>query len=355
MTGVDVTLKTASGSSQKADITFASGTDDEFVHHYEVTVSEKGGAVLKTLKILSDFYRHPKTADMKTSWTLTDVSLMINKTYIVSVKAIDSWGAESTPVTKEFETAKGTVSGALPAAYVDIDFTATKTAVDSKNNVTIELKEGAAVEQSEVKVGTNIATLPALLITQKNQRAVCTFKNLTTPAAFKEWDEKRFTVEAFYVMGQKNGVQGVVCGTEYGGWGVAENAGKPYFITGSGTSTHSWNTSASAAAPSSTTELVHVVAVYDYASKMNIIYINGQLAQTTTIKDTFFPGTNDAFNKFCLGADYMAQTRVTATTPVDYPSSDMTMVDAKIYASALNSEQVLTAYNNAVESIKPAQ
>lgn len=83
-----------------ASVTFAAGKDDEFVHHYIVTLS-KAGNVVATKKILADFYLHPNTSEMKSSWTYGFGALESGQ-YTVSVVAVDSWDAESAPVTATF-------------------------------------------------------------------------------------------------------------------------------------------------------------------------------------------------------------------------------------------------------------
>lgn len=87
--------------SETASVTFAAGKDDEFVHHYVVTLS-KAGNVVATKKILADFYLHPKTSEMKSSWTVDFGTLSESGQYTVSVVAVDSWDAESAPVTATF-------------------------------------------------------------------------------------------------------------------------------------------------------------------------------------------------------------------------------------------------------------
>ena len=97
-------------------VEFASGVDDEFVHHYVVSLSENG-KVISTKKILADFYRHPDPSEMKPSWSvsfsledlpesftvLDSIGLPVLKpgTYTVSLTAVDSWDAESESLTKE--------------------------------------------------------------------------------------------------------------------------------------------------------------------------------------------------------------------------------------------------------------
>ncbi|MBS6446503.1 MAG: metallophosphoesterase [Clostridiales bacterium] len=352
---LDVTLGATSGSAQAVSVSFAAGTDDEFVHHYQLVVSEKSGNVLSTYNILSDFYRHANTADMQTTWEKELSSLPKGGTYVVTLTAYDSWGAASNTLTKEFKTASNNPEDSkLPDAYVDFDFK-DGTVIDTKGNVTIENK-GATVGTAAVTAGTKSATVNALRVNNSGEYVLCTFNKLDTSDAVKEWAENGFSVEVFYVMGKKGGYQGVICGTEQanstklrGGWGIAENAGKPYFITASSKNAYdSANTTAAAA--SSTTELVHVVAVYDYAAGKQYLYINGICVNSDgqALSGEFAPAGAEAFNKFCLGADYKEIAKATSTSAVDFPTSDMTMVDAKIYSGALNAEQVTTAYGEAL-------
>lgn len=87
--------------AEAASVTFAAGKDDEFVHHYVVTLS-KAGNVVATKKILADFYLHPKTSEMKSSWTVDFGTLSESGQYTVTVVAVDSWDAESAPVSATF-------------------------------------------------------------------------------------------------------------------------------------------------------------------------------------------------------------------------------------------------------------
>lgn len=87
--------------AETASVTFAAGKDDEFVHHYIVTLS-KAGTVVATKKILADFYLHPKTSEMKSSWTVDFGTLSESGQYTVTVVAVDSWDAESAPVSATF-------------------------------------------------------------------------------------------------------------------------------------------------------------------------------------------------------------------------------------------------------------
>lgn len=87
--------------SETASVTFAAGKDDEFVHHYVVTLS-KAGKTVATKKILADFYLHPKASEMKSSWIVDFGTLSESGQYTVTVVAVDSWDAESAPVSATF-------------------------------------------------------------------------------------------------------------------------------------------------------------------------------------------------------------------------------------------------------------
>ena len=97
-------------------VNFSAGEDDEFVHHYVVSLAEDGKEI-SSKKILADFYRHPDPSEMKQSWsvsfTLDDlpeafteldpIGLPVLKpgTYTVSLTAVDSWDAKSEELTTE--------------------------------------------------------------------------------------------------------------------------------------------------------------------------------------------------------------------------------------------------------------
>ena len=92
-----------------AKATWAAGTDDEFVHHYVLTV-KKSGITVVTKKILADFYKHAKTLDMRTEWTRS-LGVFDDGVYEVSLVAYDSWDAASKPLTKRFQV--GSISNSF--------------------------------------------------------------------------------------------------------------------------------------------------------------------------------------------------------------------------------------------------
>ncbi|MBR0300301.1 MAG: metallophosphoesterase [Bacteroidales bacterium] len=93
-------------------VTFAAGTDDEFVHHYELSLAKNGSTVL-TKKILADFYRVPQPSLMKDSYTVSLGSLSEGD-YTATLVAYDSWDAASSPLVKEFTISSTNIADVTP-------------------------------------------------------------------------------------------------------------------------------------------------------------------------------------------------------------------------------------------------
>ncbi len=342
----------STATNKRVTIKFAAANDDEFAHHYAMTVVRKSdGRVLKDIKILADFYRHADSANMKKEYSYVLGSLKVDTECEVTLTAYDSWGAVSNTLVYTFVVGEegGEVGSeekpeATPAeVYVDFDFAGGKV-VDTKGHVSIQ--NSASAQKATVTHKGTTATVDALVVTSSGQHALCTFDEMKGASDVNAFAEGSFSVEAFYVMKQKGSIQGVVCGTQAGGWGIAEDkTGKPYFITGTTGSTY--NDSVYAKNVSSTSELVHIVAVYDYNNNTQYVYVNGVLEDTKTIKGGFCAGAGAAYNKFSLGNDV-----TTEGVGGDFPTPAMTMVDAKIYKGALTADEAKAAYDSAVAALK---
>jgi hypothetical protein len=97
---ISVNQTDIAGEGKSVSVTFSSGTDDEFVHHYVLTLKE-GHKVIAVKNILSDFYLHPLPSEMKTVWTQS-LGILTGGTYTVSLAAYDSWDKKSNVVTSSF-------------------------------------------------------------------------------------------------------------------------------------------------------------------------------------------------------------------------------------------------------------
>ena len=108
LSSMDIAVLPATDSTGRSvSVSFASGTDDEFVHHYEVSISVDG-RTLATKKILADFYKYPDPSMMKPSWDVTFSAEDLAEApeegkCTVTLKAFDSWDASAEPLEKEVE------------------------------------------------------------------------------------------------------------------------------------------------------------------------------------------------------------------------------------------------------------
>ena len=79
---------------------FAAGQDDEFVHHYRISISKDGEEVAQK-KILADFYKTPQPSGMKEAYELSFGELEAGD-YSATIVAVESWDAQSAPLCCTF-------------------------------------------------------------------------------------------------------------------------------------------------------------------------------------------------------------------------------------------------------------
>lgn len=96
MSGIDVRI-----DEDGVCVDFPAAVDDEFAHHYVLTLSDAEGNEIMVKKILSDFYIADDPSQMKSGWSVPFGQLTAGS-YKVSVKAVDSWDAESESLVKAF-------------------------------------------------------------------------------------------------------------------------------------------------------------------------------------------------------------------------------------------------------------
>lgn len=342
LSGLDVTFADAGASAKIVYAKFAAGSDDEFVHHYVVSV-KKGNATLATRRILSDFYKHQWADQMTKSYT-QNMGSFGSGDYTLVLEAYDSWDAVTT-ITKDFTVDAGAVTPSTPAVlYADIDFTGGEVK-DVKGKLTVTNK-GATIGKVQVAHKGRSASVDAVTAsTGKNVE--CRFNEISSAGAFQEFASSGFSVETFFVdRSPGTQIHGVVCGTEQGGWGTATRAtGVPYFIVGDVSKNNYVSVDASAAA--SKTDLTHLVAVYDPSKRYIRLYINGVLDGQTPITCPFYPGDGDTFNRFYLGADVKY-----SGSNLDFQAVDMVITEARFYTGVLDENAVSSAYQEAVNTLK---
>lgn len=328
------------GIATSYEMEFGAAVDDEFAHHYVVTISE-GYETVATWRILSDFYRSPQPEDMKKVWK-RELGSLSPGNYAITAKAYDSWTIPSNEVSCNFTVKE--ISPKDTELYVDVDF-ASGSVTDSKGNAAMTNHSAAIAAVTLSHKGVEY-TVPAAHLTGMNGYIEGKFKDITTSSSFQGFCNLGFAVEALYVDKQVgSGVHGIFCATERGGWGLANRAtSAPYFIVGDVSSNNYKSVDASAV---STSELTHVVGVYDVTAKKISIYVNGVFVTSTAFTGPFYPGEGDTFNRFILGGDTKP-----SVIAGDFPPVDMYLVDAKFYSGALDASAVAKAYEDSINALK---
>ncbi len=94
-------LTLTAGEGHTLTLSLPAGTDDDFVHHYEIQIVDTAtGKTAKTVLALSDFYARATAADMLKTFTYS-IPMEKAGSYRVLVKAVDSWDAVSGTVSGE--------------------------------------------------------------------------------------------------------------------------------------------------------------------------------------------------------------------------------------------------------------
>ena len=87
----------------KLTVKFKSGTDDDAIHYYVVSVTEEGREV-EQAKLLADSYLYASPADMKAEWTVEmEQTYEKDHAYTITLTAYDSWEARSNTVTYDYQ------------------------------------------------------------------------------------------------------------------------------------------------------------------------------------------------------------------------------------------------------------
>ena len=214
-------------------------------------------------------------------------------------------------------------------------------ATDSKGNLNISIK-GATVGSAELTFGGKTKNIEALTVTAKGQYAIATFRKYSTSNISSFYNnEKGFSVEALYINRAPSGTQGIFCGTQQGGFGLATtDDGKPGICAYIGGASYYYTKDNNVA---SKTELTHVVAtvVTLDGTTYTSIFVNGELVADDSKKGSVYVGKST--NSFGIGGDTDSKGGA-----ADFPMTDFSIADLKIYKEALNKNQVKTAYNNAL-------
>lgn len=330
---------------------FACGNGDD--NTSDTTVSTENTTIENVTTTVDATVVAPEATEPTT--TVTDATTATTKTEQTTT-AVTTEATTNAPVTPENKYAVD------PYAHITFKDGAVSD-IKGKTDLEIKTVSGAAsatVADMSVTFGGKTKTVSALHIGNLGTWVKGTLTQFNSASEFDAYVASvgGWSVEAFYLDNSTtNAVRGIVCVTEANsgdkkrsGWGLAEDAsGKPYFITGH-TDANAYS-SAYAKSAASTTELVHVVGVYNGKDKTVSIYVNGVLSETKAAAGAFtsadkvekFDGFNMA-NTFYIGNDPTVQNKPNG----DFPADDLTVVDVKLYDKALSANDVKAIYDAVV-------
>jgi 3',5'-cyclic AMP phosphodiesterase CpdA len=205
---------TVSTVDDVTSVTFAAGKDDEFVHDYELTLS-KEGTVQATKYILADFYKHPKPADMKSSWTVSLGNIGYGN-FSVTLKANDSWGASAT-LSKDFALVQ---DGNMWTS----DVAGSKSFTGGTGSVTsdwLSYSDGTLSWTANTTGAPRIAsiTLPNSVVCQVSQLSESDFKGSWS------FTSKIFCKDGFATAGDKKTLTNITFGSPLKGETLTDGAG----------------------------------------------------------------------------------------------------------------------------------
>lgn len=309
---------TASGNNYLGTLKFNAGQDNDLIHHYVFELYEED-TLIRTEKMLTDFYLKPQPSQMKKAYGYDIGTLKSGTEYSIVAYAVDSWGAASNKYeytfTTDGEKQPQGPDGDSGEPYVSLEF--------SSNGVT-DIKGHVSVTNNGTTLNDGSA-----VITAAGQNLMCEFNEFGTASDAADFLNNGFSVEAVFKNGQVSGTQGVVCSTQNGGWGIAtSDSGEIYFIVSNGSYVSVYSQSRA-------DELTHVVAVYDPFSRNASIYINGELKASAPVSGTLICGTGESYKRFFVGADISA-----SGNGGDFMMSNFEVTAVRIYQNALTASDV---------------
>ena len=236
----------------------------------------------------------------------------------------------------------------------DIDFVGGRM-IDSKLLLTFQETVDNYVGSYSVYVDESQYNVPAFAVTEVGNAAVGTLSGVQTENDYLGLFNRDFSIEVYYFNNNTTGgdsVQAIISSTEYGGWCIAENAGKPYFIIGLNSGGKNTYASVYALNASSNNNLTHVVATFSKSEGVMRIYVDGVLNSETSFDgtlDVMPPNTENTLTSLAFGADIDGDKNMNNVHNGEYlefRTADFKLIDAKIYNRALTNEEVVSAYQH---------
>lgn len=321
--GATVTTSDLSNTSVKVSFPAAapaSGKNNDMIHTYKITLTDKATGKTETRQFWNDYYEIP--ANKKDNWTVLVKDLAPETTYSVAVQAVTSFGAESQPITaaEDITTGVGYVAPYPAEPVLDVDFSKDATGADAKGHTMTVY--GEPVFTTDETLGRTVASFDGVNDGLRYSMTSADYEKIS----------KNFTVELYYKPKdtQNNNPMGNTqssgfCFEQKGGtntlqfWAHIGSYKKPE----ANVTKDAWN---------------HVVGTFDGQNVK--MYLNGELKSTVAAAGALTEPPHYLF----LGGD------TTSGGELEY-QANCEIALARVYTGTMTADDVKAAYEAA--SAKP--
>lgn len=267
---------------------------------------------------------------------------------VVTTPAEMTTPTEDTQPTPEEIVAPPTAK--LPIPFIDIDFNENGDIYDSAGRVTCLLANeanGSVVNKAVVFDGKKY-TVPHFEVRKSGGVAYLRYNGLENSDQLLAHLKDGFTMEAFLVnhkaLASTDNEQCMVSSCQSGGYNFTTHKGQYKFsVYTDGSYKNPYLNS-----EYDTTELTHLVGIYDPASQTSSLYVNGVFVSEIATAGTFTLGKDDAWKTIVLGGDVNGSGGATTLC------ESFEITDFKLYTQAAQPYQARVMYESAVSELTGA-
>ncbi len=271
-------------------VSFAQAKDDEVVHHYLIEATPADGNTGISATVFSQFYLN---SNMPGSLSYKMPGLRSGTAYTVSIKAVDSYNNQSTPVVSDRFTTlvyEPDPSVAAPVSRLfDVTFNPEGAADQSVQNNSLVPGAFQPVISFDPSINSYMATFTG--------SGKCHYKLwYRDNAAIKSVLPESFSLEIYYRPAAQGGCP--VSAQESGGVGVEQSGFVPQlwaYIDGGYKQT--------GYVPISSAQFYHVVFTYDQTKGLTAAYIDGAPAGKNQVKGKLSFPSDERAHWFGIGGD----------------------------------------------------
>ena len=260
---------------------------------------------------------------------------------------VSEQGQTTTPADTQPVIPEERATAELPIPYIDINFTGGGTILDSMGHVTCTLynAEKGSVVTKNVTFGGKSYEVCALEVREAGGVALLNYDYIESSNQLLELLQDGFTMEAFVVnhnaLSSSDSEQCMVSSCQTGGYNFTTHQGqyKMSVYTDGSYRNPTLNK------PYSTTELTHLIGIYDPLSQTATLYVNGEIISEVSAPGMMAVAQNEAWQTIALGGDINGSGKPTTLC------QSMDITDFKLYPTPILASQAQVMYEAAVSEL----